>query len=114
MGARCGRDTGSRWRRHSGRGREATIRMGDTGWRRWVVFPPRPAGPQREISIFEVLVRLRVLERKGVTGVKMLCTVTSTELPGSLWPVGVDEHASVGVHHVTVTSTGSPTVVLWT
>ena len=50
---------------------------------------------------------------KGVTGVKMLCTVTSTELPGSLWPVGVAEHASVGVHHVTVTSTGNPTVLLW-
>ena len=51
---------------------------------RWVVSPPRPAVRQREISIFEALVRLIVLERKGVTGVKMLCTVTSTELSGSL------------------------------
>src|SRR5438552_3942940 len=62
-------------------------------------------GLQREITILALLVRLmrRGTSGKGATGVKTLVTCTATVLPGLL-----------SGFHVTWTSTGTPTVLLWT
>src|SRR5947207_11689282 len=69
--------------------------------------PPRPhrSSLQREITILALLVRLtlRGTSGKGATGVKTLVTCTTTVLPGLL-----------SGFHVTATSTGTPTVLLWT
>src|SRR5436190_6952246 len=71
---------------------------------------PDPTGLQREITIFEVLARWMLFgtNGKGAIGLKVLRTVTTTVLPGSLVP---------GFSHVTSMSpvlTCTPTVLLWT
>src|SRR5919198_610200 len=66
---------------------------------RRAALPPSPKGRQREISIRELLARLIAPGANGVTGVKVLLTVTSTALPGSAVPSG----------HLTATSTGTAT-----